>query len=390
MAKQSTEQAVSIGQCFFCQETFAKNKMTQHLKSCKERQRINAEAIQAGGSQRIFQLLIEGKYRPNYWMQLEISADATLANLDEFLRAIWLECCGHLSEFTIGDTSYGSFSEEMDQDAFQIIGPGGAVVEDEAIKDEEAPSLDVMASQISTQISTELQADLKEVPVERIEEKLLQLFSDNLPPGLSPATLPGLQPLVGYMAAALQQGTLAEEMAAMEEEDDESEMDIELGEVLKVGDKFSYVYDFGSSTNLSLRVIAERSGVIPEALDDEEDEDEDDEDEDEDDEEDEDEEGEAEGDESGEISVLVIARNEPPALTCRVCGKPATHVLPEEEFGNLEEAGLCDNCAKKHESADELLPVVNSPRVGVCGYTGDEEEEDWDEDEWEEDEEDDE
>jgi len=27
---------------------------------------------------------------------------ATLAKLDDYLRAIWLECCGHLSKFTIG------------------------------------------------------------------------------------------------------------------------------------------------------------------------------------------------------------------------------------------------------------------------------------------------
>jgi len=27
---------------------------------------------------------------------------ATLTKLDDYLRAIWLECCGHLSKFTIG------------------------------------------------------------------------------------------------------------------------------------------------------------------------------------------------------------------------------------------------------------------------------------------------
>ena len=33
-------------------------------------------------------------------------ADATLADLDRFLRDIWLECCGHMSQFTIGKARY--------------------------------------------------------------------------------------------------------------------------------------------------------------------------------------------------------------------------------------------------------------------------------------------
>jgi len=33
---------------------------------------------------------------------------------------------------------------------------------------------------------------------------------------------------------------------------------------------------------------------------------------------------------------------------------------------------LCDECAPKHKCGEDmLLPVVNSPRVGKCGYTGD-------------------
>ncbi len=40
------------------------------------------------------------------------------------------------------------------------------------------------------------------------------------------------------------------------------DMDYRLSKVLKVGVKFSYTYDFGSSTDLSLRVIAEREGAM--------------------------------------------------------------------------------------------------------------------------------
>jgi hypothetical protein len=31
---------------------------------------------------------------------------------------------------------------------------------------------------------------------------------------------------------------------------------------------------------------------------------------------------------------------------------------------------LCDAHAEKHKHQDMFLPVVNSPRVGQCGYTG--------------------
>ncbi|BCL80655.1 hypothetical protein ccbrp13_31200 [Ktedonobacteria bacterium brp13] len=41
-----------------------------------------------------------------YWMHLEVSTGATLADLDHFLRKSWLECYGHLSAFEIGNQSY--------------------------------------------------------------------------------------------------------------------------------------------------------------------------------------------------------------------------------------------------------------------------------------------
>ena len=37
-------------------------------------------------------------------------------------------------------------------------------------------------------------------------------------------------------------------------------MNAELGQVLKLGLKFTYVYDFGSSTELALKVVDEREG----------------------------------------------------------------------------------------------------------------------------------
>ena len=43
---------------------------------------------------------------PMYWLHIEIPAKATLEDLDHFLRAVWLECCGHLSSFDIADETF--------------------------------------------------------------------------------------------------------------------------------------------------------------------------------------------------------------------------------------------------------------------------------------------
>lgn len=44
-----------------------------------------------------------------YWLVIEVKDTATLKDVDQFLRNIWLECCGHLSAFEIDGLSYKSF-----------------------------------------------------------------------------------------------------------------------------------------------------------------------------------------------------------------------------------------------------------------------------------------
>jgi hypothetical protein len=377
MAKQTEQREVSQGICRFCQQEFAKGKMTQHLKSCKARFASTAE--QEGHEQRLLHLFVEGKYRPDYWMHLEVPAELTLADLDDFLRAIWLECCGHLSEFEIGGVSYSAYEEDdwgMNFGGLKLVGNDEDEEDDE--EEDEMPDMEEMAAEMSKQLSAEFQTDLKDVPVEEIEKKLEQMFASNMPPGMSAATMPALRPLLGVMATSLQQGTLAQDLEDAEMEDeDEGGLDAELGDVLEVGEKFSYVYDFGSSSTLSLRVIAEREGVLPDDEDEDLDEDELEEDEDLDKLDDE----EFEEDED-EIALVVMARNEPPALKCHICGQPATRVPSASEYDSLAEGALCDAHAKESEYPDELLPIVNSPRTGICGYTGEEDEE-WDAEEWE-------
>ena len=48
---------------------------------------------------------MRARERP-HWVELGVRCDATLHDLDRFLRAVWLECCSHVSHFEIGDDVY--------------------------------------------------------------------------------------------------------------------------------------------------------------------------------------------------------------------------------------------------------------------------------------------
>jgi hypothetical protein len=75
--------------------------MTRHLATCWSD--VDAgnqnEVGQLAPLSKVYHLLVEGFYAPRYWLHLEVPSKFTLDALDDFLRAIWLECCGHLSAF---------------------------------------------------------------------------------------------------------------------------------------------------------------------------------------------------------------------------------------------------------------------------------------------------
>ncbi len=110
-------------------------------------------------------------------------------------------------------------------------------------------------------------------------------------------------------------------------------MQVRLDKVLKPGQTYSYEYDFGSTTELTVKVISEQEV------------------------------------EAQKKAIQILARNNLPLVPCDVCGEPATTTCSQCVY---EDKGcLCDACAKDHECGEEmLLPMVNSPRAGVCGYTG--------------------
>jgi hypothetical protein len=99
----------------------------------------------------------------------------------------------------------------------------------------------------------------------------------------------------------------------------------------KVG--IGYVYDMGSSTDLEIQVVAKIDACQ-------------------------------------QKKVMILMQNEPPALSCESCKKAASVIC--SQCGD----STCSPSSKKHtcvvDEGDDymLMPLVNSPRAGVCGYEG--------------------
>ena len=230
-----TKRTTLPGFCFSCEKPYDKRGMGRHLKSCAARK--EAIATEYGDKTRLLHLRIEDPYDPAYWLDIEMAANATLAELDQFLRDIWLECCGHLSQFIIGDREI-FYSSYIDPD-----------------------------------------------------------------------------PFFGSWKT------------------EEYDLLVAIGKALPVNKKIQYEYDFGSTTELSVEIIAERKGSLPRGK-----------------------------------KLRILSRNFSPLYDCSICGEePAQWINVFEYEDNL----YCDRHAKEHDDWSEgFLPLSNSPRAGVCGYEG--------------------
>lgn len=96
MAKDAGNE--NLGKCKICQQSETMSDMEAHVKT----------HISAGDADTHYILRIDD--RGAFWMYIQVYGNALLRTIDKFLRQEWLECCGHMSAFTIHDTSYYSHS----------------------------------------------------------------------------------------------------------------------------------------------------------------------------------------------------------------------------------------------------------------------------------------
>jgi len=113
----------SKGKCAYCGQEIAKNGVTKHLATCPQRQDAVAKAERKKGNpETLYHLRIQAAGLSEFWLDLEMRGSATLKDLDSYLRAIWLECCGHLSRFSVGGWSGREIA--MKRKADEIFRPG--------------------------------------------------------------------------------------------------------------------------------------------------------------------------------------------------------------------------------------------------------------------------
>jgi hypothetical protein len=101
------------GICRFCLKTFAGSAIGRHLVACKEKAKDDAKEnakVNATELHRIYHIRINS-WGKDYWLHVEMPAGESLSELDQFLRDIWLECCGHLSAFKISGAEYQDFED---------------------------------------------------------------------------------------------------------------------------------------------------------------------------------------------------------------------------------------------------------------------------------------
>ncbi len=229
------------GFCKYCGKEYTKGGMLRHLATCKKRKvRLDLETGKTKGG--YFEVVISAKYNNNYWLIIEISEQATLKELDQFIRDIWVECCGHLSEFKINGIMYDSTP-----------------------------------------------------------------FTDS------------------FWGAVTKS------------------MNYKLKDVVKVGETITYEYDFGSTTELVLKIHNYCTRKRKKE------------------------------------KITILSRNNPLQILCSQCEKNKAKWINMEGFYD-EDPFWCEECVQKEfmeeEEFDEYdIPyyfseIYNSPRMGVCGYEG--------------------
>lgn len=248
----SATEIISEGRCLYCNEVFSKQTIHRHLqKHLKEKTKDNKL-----GKSFLIKVESNPKWEKDpYFLSLWVDSKTAMEDIDILLRKIWLECCGHLSDFSH--------------------------------------------------------------PKQKNRQSIWDIFEAQ---------------------QLLMKGKKAAYEKMMEDVNGEISMGRKAHAVLSKGIKIDYQYDYGSTTELQLAVVDELPIVADQP-------------------------------------IVLLSRNEPLKIICHNCGKaPAIQMCTV--CSGYDNSFFCKKCAAKHaKSCDDFadyaaMPVVNSPRMGVCGYDG--------------------
>jgi len=98
--------------CNICGQVFAGKKILEHILECRAENPLPRGAAQT----QIHTLIVYSPDYPEYVLFLETAGTTKLSALDKFLRDIWLECCGHMSQFDNGETGKGKTVSSVFED----------------------------------------------------------------------------------------------------------------------------------------------------------------------------------------------------------------------------------------------------------------------------------
>jgi hypothetical protein len=80
--------------CNLCDKEYVQRGLKRHLNSCVEKSyKVKEEEL--------YYLVLKGD-SPDYYLHIAVKSYGSLSDLDSYLRDVWLECCGHMSEFFVG------------------------------------------------------------------------------------------------------------------------------------------------------------------------------------------------------------------------------------------------------------------------------------------------
>lgn len=99
----------STGTCQLCGAEVEAGSMRKHLTGCIEEYRYEVIGRDDGSDPIAgYHLAFQAKRAPVYWFHVLARADATLAQLDSFIRDAWMEDRSKHSRFVIGNSVYSS------------------------------------------------------------------------------------------------------------------------------------------------------------------------------------------------------------------------------------------------------------------------------------------